>query len=96
MPALATVNQEALRKFIQEERSRELAFECLRKADLIRWEKFLENMQDVYNTISQQVPPANYANYINRYQNVNSKHLLWPIPSRELSLNSKLKQNNNW
>ncbi|ADY51666.1 RagB/SusD domain protein [Pseudopedobacter saltans DSM 12145] len=96
VPALATVNQEALRKFIQEERSRELAFECLRKADLIRWEKFLENMQDVYNTISQQVPPANYANYINRYQNVNSKHLLWPIPSRELSLNSKLKQNNNW
>lgn len=96
VPATATVDQAALRKFIQEERSRELAFECLRKADLIRWEKFLENMGEVYNTISQQVPPANYTNYINRYQNVNSKHLLWPIPSRELSLNSKLKQNNNW
>lgn len=96
LPTAATANQVALRKFIQDERSRELAFECWRKGDLIRWEKFLDNMQDVYNTISQQVPPANYNSYINRYQNVNSKHLLWPIPSRELSLNSKLKQNINW
>ena len=93
VPTASATDQEALRKFIQAERSRELAFECLRKADLIRWGKFLDNMQDVYNTISQQVPTAGY---IDRYKNVNSKHLLWPIPSRELSLNSKLKQNNNW
>lgn len=96
VPAAAVLGQQALRQFIQDERSRELAFECLRKGDLIRWEKFLVNMQDVYNTISQQVPAANYASYINRFQNVNSKHLLWPIPARELSLNSKLRQNNNW
>jgi hypothetical protein len=94
--AAAIVDQQSLRALIREERSREFAFECLRKGDLIRWNIFLDNMQDVYNTISQQVPAANYINYINRYKNVNSKHLLWPIPSRELSLNSKLIQNNNW
>lgn len=96
VPATATASQVTLKQFIRDERSRELAFECLRKADLIRWEKFTENMKDVYNTIISNVPAANYASYVNRFQNVSEKHLLWPIPARELSLNAKLTQNNNW
>lgn len=85
---------EAFLKVIQDERSRELCFEGLRRGDLIRWGIFTERMNDVYNLVLQKAP--NYY-YLNTFRNAtNEKHLLWPIPAREIAANSMLTQNKNW
>ena len=85
---------EAFLKVIQDERSRELCFEGLRRGDLIRWGIFTERMNDVYNLVLQKAP--NYY-YLNTFRNaMNEKHLLWPIPAREIAVNPLLVQNKNW
>ena len=87
---------------LRDERSRELCFESLRKYDLIRWGIFVPTMRSVLDDIEfdsaaisdvNQKPPA-FAS--NAFSNVSEKHLLQPIPSKELSLNRKLKQNEGW
>lgn len=82
-------------EFIQDERSRELAFECLRKSDLVRWGIYLRNMQYVYQDVGS--PSGNlYDNVRRAFGSVTERHLLWPIPSYELGLNKLLVQNRGW
>jgi len=81
------------RNFIQDERSRELCFEGLRRLDLIRTGKFVATMNTLGNAIIAIVPTAIYAQ---RFLNVTDKHVIWPIPSREISLNRALIQNQGW
>lgn len=79
-------------KFLQiiiDERARELCFEGLRRHDLIRWGKFLDNMHEVGAHFTS-------AAYSQRFKNVSQKHLLWPIPPSEFSVNRKLTQNLYW
>ncbi len=83
----------AFREFIQKERARELCFETLRKPDLIRWEIFLYQMEEIRKIIQQNNPTAFY---MISYRNASEKHLVWPIPARELTTNKKLTQNVNW
>src|SRR5690606_4437084 len=45
---LSGLDQDSFLSVLQDERSRELAFEGLRKSDLIRWGKFTTNMQAAY------------------------------------------------
>ncbi|WP_343306199.1 RagB/SusD family nutrient uptake outer membrane protein [Chitinophaga niabensis] len=78
---------------IVDERSRELCFEGLRKPDLIRWGIFIPVMKNVAAEMSQHGATAFYAL---AYKNVNERHLLFPIPSKDLSLNTALVQNPNW
>ena len=86
--------KEAFLKAIQDERSRELCFEGLRRGDLIRWGIFTETMTDVYNLVLQKAPDYYY---VNTFRNAtNEKHLLWPIPAREIAANPLLEQNKNW
>ena len=77
-------------KTIQDERSRELCFESLRKYDLIRWGNFVPEMKAVIPTL-----PAN-AFYALAFQSVTQKNVLFPIPTRELGLNRALTQNAGW
>lgn len=81
------------REYIRDERSRELAFESLRKGDLVRWGILDQNMAQVlvkanaeatntYSTLAKQV-----------YTNYSSRDVLWPKPISELSINYNLKQN---
>lgn len=84
---------EDFRQTIQDERLRELAFESLRKSDLVRWGVYLYEMQQIANHIQQHIPDANY---LRIYKNVWERHLLWPIPAREMALNDALVQNPNW
>src|SRR5690606_25208182 len=44
-----TSGPEIFQQVIEDERSRELAFECLRKGDLVRWGKFQINMKRIAN-----------------------------------------------
>lgn len=78
---------------IVDERSRELCFEALRKPDLVRWGIFIPVMKGVAAAMSQHGATGFYSL---AYRNVNERHLLFPIPSKDLSLNAALEQNPNW
>lgn len=93
IPAANTLSKDAFREFIQDERSRELCFEGMRKHDLIRWGIFVERMHTIADMLQAQ-SPTNYAQEY--YRNVDERHLLWPIPALELSLNLALTQNPGW
>lgn len=84
-------------KEIQDERSRELGYEQMRKFDLVRWGIFLKVMGEVYDEVIS-IPPSTLTNVItNRYFNARySKNLLWPIPASELLVNRKMVQNPGW
>lgn len=80
---------------IQEERSRELCFEGLRKHDLIRWGILIPTLKQVASEVN-----ANAENNMKyaalRFNNVSTRHLLLPIPESELALNNLLTQNPEW
>uniref|UniRef100_UPI004057448A RagB/SusD family nutrient uptake outer membrane protein n=1 Tax=Alistipes sp. TaxID=1872444 RepID=UPI004057448A len=92
-------SQGALRELIRNERGRELCFEALRKYDLIRWGIFVEAMRS-YN---QQTADTRWeagntlAGYALQTANsVQPKHIYLPIPTKELGVNTALKQNPMW
>ncbi|WP_119080008.1 RagB/SusD family nutrient uptake outer membrane protein [Chitinophaga alhagiae] len=89
------LGQEDFLKEMQQERARELAFEALRKFDLIRWGIFLPVMKAVGADI-QQGAPTNLRYATRGYNNVSEKHKLLPIPSLEMSLNKAMEQNPLW
>ncbi|SMD14258.1 RagB/SusD family nutrient uptake outer membrane protein [Pedobacter nyackensis] len=93
LSAQETSSPEDFRQLIYDERSRELAFETLRRADLIRWDIFVSRMQQLGNTAEKDVPGAYYAK---GYRNVSEKNKVWPIPLREMTLNKALIQNPKW
>ncbi|MDR2283247.1 MAG: RagB/SusD family nutrient uptake outer membrane protein [Sphingobacterium sp.] len=94
VPNTAIASKETFLAFIQDERSRELCFEGLRRNDLLRWGIFYEKMHGVYNLLLQNAPTAwflpNYGNV------VDEKHDIWPIPSSEIARNPQLTQNKHW
>jgi hypothetical protein len=87
-------SKEAFLEELQDERSRELCFEALRKPDLIRWGIFLPTMKQVANDIQSEGGSYGYAAVA--FLNVSTKHLLFPVPAREMMLNRKLEQNPGW
>lgn len=91
----AGLSKDDFQKFIIDERARELCFEGVRKADLIRWGKFIDQMKLMEQDIIANAPAS--LQYSTRpYRNVSVKHLLEPIPSLELSLNRAMEQNPLW
>ena len=91
-----TSNRSALLSEIQDERARELAYEMLRKDDLVRWGIFYSRMKS-----AELVPPtsisASLYTYLTRcLNNVQPRDVLWPIPASEMNVNAKLVQNEGW
>ena len=91
--------QASFRNLGRNERARELAFEGLRKWDLIRWGIFVERM----HLAGTNVPTESM--YLNKtitdsaaanYANVSSRHIYLPIPTKELAVNHALQQNPLW
>lgn len=80
---------------IMDERSRELAFEGLRKGDLIRWGVFIPFMKNVRTDITSNAP-SSVAYGVRAYNNVSQRHVLLPIPSLEIALNKSMVQNPGW
>lgn len=79
---------------IQDERSRELCFETLRRPDLIRWGVFVDKM----NKVGEQFKKYN-GSYSYGYlagASVTKRHLLFPIPSSEITVNKAATQNPGW
>lgn len=86
----------AFRIALQEERSRELGFELLRKGDLVRWGKFMEQMTVIKNEVNSASSTVDRNNAVILYNNFSQRDVLWPIPSYEMGVNPKLTQNKGW
>jgi hypothetical protein len=92
---LTGLGQDSLRNAIREERARELCFEGLRKFDLIRWGIFVPRMKEIAADMTATMPSSlKYA--IKAYNNVEEKHVWFPIPELELTLNKGMQQNPLW
>lgn len=89
--ATAIVSKTAFRDIIIAERSRELAFEALRKQDLIRWGIFVTTMKDMLQRMDTEAPNSTFRV---AFANVTARDLLSPIPLGELTLNRAIGQNN--
>lgn len=89
---------DAFRQLVRNERARELAFEGLRKWDLIRWGQFVEAMNGYGDQAADERwirdDTSQLAAQIGA--NVQARHVYLPIPSKELSVNKLLKQNPLW
>jgi starch-binding outer membrane protein, SusD/RagB family len=92
---VSNLSPAAFRDTIRSERARELCYEGLRKFDLIRWGIFIPRMKEM-ETYLTAVMPASLKYVIKGYTNVSEKYKLFPIPLKELSLNSALQQNPLW
>jgi hypothetical protein len=89
------LDQNGFRDLIRDERARELCFEALRKADLIRWGIFIPRLKEIEADMTSTMPAAlKYA--IKPYTAVAEKHKWFPIPLNELTLNSAMQQNPLW
>ncbi|WP_256009842.1 RagB/SusD family nutrient uptake outer membrane protein [Desertivirga xinjiangensis] len=92
-----TVDKFSFLQAIQDERSRELNFESLRRNDLIRWGIYLYSMKALATDYEQgSGVPSNALTVVPSLKYVNTKHLFWPIPTRELTVNKLLVQNPGW
>lgn len=92
---LSGLDKITFQEAIQDERSRELSFECLRKSDLVRWNIFLFSLKQTLTDFTSTAPAARQFGAV-AFSNVTARDVVWPIPSRELGLNKLLTQNQGW
>ena len=81
-----------LRSAIFEERAKEFAMEGIRRWDLIRWGIYLDVMNSVSGTTNMGI--TSYYDEAGIYKSRESKHLLFPLPSSEVSTNEAIDGNN--
>ena len=89
----------SFRDLVRNERGRELAFEGLRKWDLIRWGTVVEKMHNAGTNqpTENKYRNVSYTNYASaNYANVTARHIYLPIPTKELAVNHALRQNPLW
>ena len=89
----------SFRDLVRNERGRELAFEGLRKWDLIRWGTFVEKMHNAGTNqpTENKYRNVSYTNYASaNYANVTARHIYLPIPTKEQAVNHALRQNPLW
>ena len=89
----------SFRDLVRNERGRELAFEGLRKWDLIRWGTFVEKMHNAGTNqpTENKYRNVSYTNYASaNYANVTARHIYLPSPTKELAVNHALRQNPLW
>ena len=90
------MDYESFKAEIVNERSRELAFESLRKGDLVRWGIFLEKMKDCLADANKAQNFGDLKHAKAAFSNVSERDVLFPIPSYEIALNPNLTQNPGW
>jgi hypothetical protein len=88
------INKISFQAIIMDERSRELCFETWRKGDLIRTEQFIDAMEALELELKSNGATFEFGALA--ASNVTQRNLLYPIPTRELSLNRALTQNPGW
>lgn len=96
-PDVTGLDKAQFRQLVRDERGRELCFECLRKQDLIRWGIYVEEMttgRTAQVADSRWHVNKAYAGYIANYTEF--RHNWYPVPSKELATNKKMRQNEYW
>lgn len=100
MPAVeAGLTQQQMRELVRNERTVELAFEGHRLFDCRRW-KIAEDVFPgkvyglVYKDGQGQWSTVSIEGFVKVFNP--DKHYLWPIPQKEIDLNSNFVQNPNW
>lgn len=94
------MDKEGFFNAIKDERARELAFEGLRKADLLGWKTLLPVMKDMVARINSDAPANSTYSFTGRdnallpYTNISGRDTLFPIPMLEMSINKAITQNN--
>lgn len=83
-------------ELIYDERSRELAYECLRKNDLVRWGNFYSKMKKCLTEANAAPSFGDKDHAVATFTNVGERDVIWPIPSYEIGLNPNLTQNPGW
>jgi starch-binding outer membrane protein, SusD/RagB family len=81
---------------VKNERFRELAFEGLRKHDLLRWGTYVSSMQTLVAEYQANMPSTLSAPAISQASRITSRSLLFPIPNSEISVNPYITQNPGW
>ncbi|BDD07380.1 RagB/SusD family nutrient uptake outer membrane protein [Aureibacter tunicatorum] len=93
------VDKEILRNELMDERSRELCYEGHRRFDLVRWGKLESTMRDLSNYMRTN-PFLGFGNddifLATPGENVDKKHVVFPIPQDEMMLNKNIKQHPLW
>lgn len=84
-------SKENLLTAIKEERSRELCFEGLRRNDLIRWGRFVDDMKAFLSYASANAGTA--VNITTAASKVSTRNIFMPIPIHDMQLNNLLVQN---
>ena len=86
-------NYDEFMDMLKAERSRELAFETLRKRDLVRWGDYVPVMKQ----IALDFEPLGGRSFGGRAgQNTSERDVLWPIPDAETIVNKAIGQNPGW
>ncbi|MGX5817092.1 RagB/SusD family nutrient uptake outer membrane protein [Chitinophaga lutea] len=93
--APAGMDKTAFLAYLQDERARELAFEAMRKHDLIRWGLYLGKMQTLATEITATAP-SGFRYAANAAKNITARNLVFPIPNTEITVNHLITQNPNW
>jgi hypothetical protein len=93
------LSKDGMREIIKRERTVELAFECQRFYDMLRW-------KDAAKALSEPVQGWNYkGNDVASYYQVvtywnqrtfRARNYLWPVPLTNLIVNANLVQNPGW
>lgn len=81
---------------IQDERSRELAYEVLRTQDLRRWGLLIKNVKASADDFRLNAPPALRPLGVEPGDYISERHLFLPIPSSDVTLNTAIIQNPGW
>jgi hypothetical protein len=85
------LDKDKFRDALKEERSRELCFEALRRPDLIRWGRFIEDMKTFLSYAIAN--GGNNLTVTTASRMITERNLLLPIPSYDMSLNKLLTPN---
>lgn len=96
LPDEAVADLFAFRDVIQKERARELSFELLRKADLVRWGLFTERMDHCKQLTLTAPAFSDRNNALIYFSNASDRDRLWPIPAHDMGVNPELVQNPGW
>lgn len=91
---LSGLSKEAFQTAIQDERSRELCYEAIRKYDLIRWGIWVSTMNALAVDMKANAGSFSYGALAG--SNVTSRNVLFPIPASEITVNKAATQNPGW
>ncbi len=96
---LANLSYSQFQQEVRDERGRELCFESLRRYDLVRWGIYVDAIHNKLGvaTADSRWATDDIASGCKSYcARTGEKHQFFPIPAKELAVNTLLEQNSYW